>query len=389
MSDELQIPPVVDVESILTPIEGESPSGESLRYEGTYDLLIEARRQEDTLNQGAWQTDVKMRDHAEVIRIAVPALQTKTKDLQIGVWLAESLTKEHGLTGLRDSLQILAGLQENFWDTLPPEIEVGDMDARATAITWFDEQVSMAARQAPITGGDGRSYLDQEDAKRFDIPENLEAFDSAEQQRYMDLKTQAENEGRTTAEMWAKSKAATRRVDCERFDHVMDECKAALAELNRVIEEKYDRNQMPGLSAFKKALDDVHDVVKKLLEEKKAEEPRDEDFEQTEETVGEDGQVVVTAGGVATATGAIQSRRDALKRLADVADFFQKTEPHSPVAYLVQRSVKWGNMPLESWLQDVIKDESVLSQIRQTLGFNTASSGDDPAGAPDGGGGDW
>src|SRR5690606_1799350 len=113
-----------------------------------------------------------------------------------------------------------------------------------------------------------------------------------------------------------------------------------------------DRNQMPGLSAFSKALEDVHDAIKKLHEEKKAEEPRDEDFEQTEETVGEDGEVIVTTAGVATATGAIQNRRDALKRLADVADFFQKTEPHSPVAYLVQRSVKWGNMPLESWLKD-------------------------------------
>lgn len=374
MSDELQIPPVVDVESILTPIEGESPSGESLRYEGTYDLLIEARRQEDTLNQGAWQTEVKMRDHAEVIRISVPALQTKSKDLQIAVWLAESLTKEHGLAGLRDGLKVLAGLQETFWETLHPEIDEGDMDARANAISWFDEQGAMALRQAPITAGDRRSFLDWEDSKRFDIPENLEAYDSAEQQRYMDLKTQAENEGRTTAEMWTKAKAATRRVDCERFDQVMEECKEAFADLNRVIEEKYDRNQMPGLSLFKKALDEVHDAVKKLLEEKKAEEPRDEDFEQVEESVGEDGEVVVTAaGGVATATGAIQSRRDALKRLADVADYFQKTEPHSPVAYLVQRSVKWGNMPLESWLRDVIKDESVLGQIRQTLGFNTAN----------------
>lgn len=386
MSDELQIPPVVDVESILTPIEGESPSGESLRYEGTYDLLIEARRQEDTLNQGAWQTEVKMRDYAEVIRIAVPALQTKSKDLQIAVWLSEALTKQHGLVGVRDSLQILSGLQDRFWETLHPEIDEGDMDARANAISWLDEQVSMTVRQAPITGGDGRSFLDWEDSKRFDIPENLEAYDSAEQQRYMDLKTQAENEGRTTAEMWGKAKAATRRADCERFDQLMVECKEAFAELNRVIEEKYDRNQMPGLSEFKKALDDVHTGVQKLLEEKKAEEPRDEDFDQAEETVGEDGEVIITTGGVATATGAIQSRRDALKRLADVADFFQKTEPHSPVAYLVQRSVKWGNMPLESWLRDVIKDESVLGQIRQTLGFNTAS-GDEADGSADAAGG--
>ena len=64
-----------------------------------------------------------------------------------------------------------------------------------------------------------------------------------------------------------------------------------------------------------------------------------------------------------------------MKRLADLAEFFRKTEPHSPLSYLIQRAVKWGEMPLESWLQDVIKDETVLFQLRQTLGFNTNAAG--------------
>jgi len=130
------------------------------------------------------------------------------------------------------------------------------------------------------------------------------------------------------------------------------------------------------LTGLKKVLETVHGQAKKILDEKRIEEP-DEVEASDEETVevGEDGVVVAKAGGVA---GAIQSRRDALKRLGDIADFFQKTEPHSPVSYLVQRAVKWGNMPLENWLQDVIKDESILAQLRQTLGFNTGN-GEPPA----------
>jgi hypothetical protein len=31
-------------------------------------------------------------------------------------------------------------------------------------------------------------------------------------------------------------------------------------------------------------------------------------------------------------------------------------------------------MPLESWLEDVIKDEAIIYQIRQTLGLNTPST---------------
>ena len=63
-----------------------------------------------------------------------------------------------------------------------------------------------------------------------------------------------------------------------------------------------------------------------------------------------------------------------MRRLSEIAAFFQKTEPHSPVAYLVQRAVRWGNMPLDSWLRDVIKDESVLFNLRETLGLEAGAA---------------
>ena len=152
-------------------------------------------------------------------------------------------------------------------------------------------------------------------------------------------------------------------------NHVVEECWIEFNNLNRVIEEKYDRNQMPGLSAFRKALDNVHTQIKKLLEEKRAEEPDEVEAAEGEAGVNEDGSP--RAAGAAGISGPIQSRRDALRRLGEIADFFQKTEPHSPISYIVTRAVKWGNMPLELWLQDVIKDETVLFNLRQTLGFNT------------------
>jgi type VI secretion system protein ImpA len=69
----------------------------------------------------------------------------------------------------------------------------------------------------------------------------------------------------------------------------------------------------------------------------------------------------------------LQSRADALRQLAAVADYFRRTEPHSPVSYLIQRAVRWGEMPLEAWLQNVIHDESVLDQLRETLGLKDSA----------------
>lgn len=374
MSDELQKPPVVDVDVLLAPIAGENPSGENLRYSGLYDEIAEARRADENLEQGDWQTDLKVADFDRVIDLAVPALSTRTKDLQIGVWLTEALVKKHGFAGFRDSLKLLAGLQDQFWDTLHPEIEEGDVEGRANAIAWLDtEKGLLAVKGAPFTGGEGYGFLDWEDSKTFDFPENLDTLGSEDQQKYAELKTQADRERRVTADLWRKERAATRRASCEQVNFLIEECWTAFNDLNRVIEEKYDQKQAPGLTNLKKTLDEVHTEVKKLLEEKRIEEPDETD--EIEGEAGEGAEGAIAGGAKGAGTGAIQSRRDALKRLADVASFFQKTEPHSPVSYLVQRAVKWGNMPLESWLQDVIKDESILFQLRQTLGFNTG--GDD------------
>lgn len=372
MSDELQIPPVVDLEVLLQPISEENPSGENLRYSGIYDQIAEARRSDDGLDQGDWKTDQKIADFNKVIELGVNALQTQSKDIQIAVWVAEALSRKHGFAGLRDSLILLSGLQEKFWDSLHPEIDEGDMEGRANAISWLDVQFPLAIRATPITAVSNYSFNDLEDAAKYDFPENITELPMDSQPPLLALKAEAEKGNRVTATMWAKEKAQTRRAVVESVNFVLIECFAALSDLNRVIEEKYDRNQMPGLSNVRNTLENVHTKVKLLLEEKRLEEP--DPIEEIEE-FAEGGEAGAEGGSRGSVSGAINNRKDALRRLGEIAAFFQKTEPHSPVSYLVQRAVKWGNMGLETWLQEVIKDQSVLYQLRETLGVDGSGGG--------------
>ncbi len=371
MSNIESKPSVINLEAMLQPISEESPAGESVRYSGIYDEIAEARRADDDAAQGEWVTQLKVADWRKVIELAVPTLEKDTKDLQIAAWLSEALVRQNGFVGLRDSLKLMSGFQSIFWEQLHPEIDEGDMEGRANSVSVMDKQAAFAIKSAPITGSSSFSFNDWEDSKRFDIPDNIDTLDSSDQTKYRELKAQAEKENRVTAAKWRVEIAASRRAFYEELNFTINECLAEYAELNRVNEEKYDRNQVPGMGNLKKALDEVQTQVKKILEDKRQEEPDEAEAVESESaTEGEEGATVKVAG-VATASGAIQSRSDALKRLADIAQFFQKTEPHSPISYLVQRAVKWGNMPLENWLQDVIKDETVIFQLRQTLGFNT------------------
>ncbi len=374
--EELQKPPVIDLEQYLQPISEENPAGEDLRYSGLYDEIKEARRADDDVSLGQWrQQELKTADYRKVIELTSNALTTKTKDLQIAVWLAEALSKEKGFVGLRDSLKLVSGLQEVFWETLFPENDEDDMEGRANALESLDKQTALAIRGKPITEGEGFNWYNWEESTHFDIPDNVDTLDYNDQERYKELRTQAETENRITGDRWRKARASTSRAFCEETFFVLSECWTEYENLNRVIEEKFNRNQAPGLNLLKKSLDDIQTQVKRLLDEKRQQEPDPVDEnangEQTESEVSEDGETVMIA--VAGKKGPIQNRQDALKRLSEVAEYFRKNEPHSPVSYLVNRAVKWGNMPLENWLQDVIKDESTISQLRQTLGFNTGS----------------
>jgi len=359
-------PQVIDLAALLTAIPGENPSGESLQYSGLYDEIREARRADDTLNQGDWQREPKVAEWYKVMELSTDALTNKTKDLQIAAWMTEAMVHEYGFVGLRDGIKLLRGLQDSFWDTLFPPIDGTDLDARANALSGLDKNVEIPLKSLVLTncGGQNFSYIEWEDSTKFDIPENIDSLEAAAYERFSLLKQQAETEGKTTGEMWRKAKDSSRRAFYENVNTVLNECWNEFQLLDGVMDQRFG-NQTPGLGTIKKTLDSIRSLVDKLVKEKRILEPDPIPVAEGEQASGGGGSAVGGSGGP------ISTRADALRRLAEVAEYYQRAEPHSPVAYLVQRAIKWGQMPLEVWLEDVIKDGAVLGQLKETLGFGT------------------
>jgi type VI secretion system protein ImpA len=331
------------------------------------------------LDQGDWQTALKVADWRQVINLATPALTTQTKDLQVGAWLSEALAKSHGFVGVRDGLRLLQGFHENFWDYLYPEIDEGDMEARGNALAFMDAKIADALKEIPLTnygGGLNYNYIQWEESKQFDIPENWESLSGDQYTKMNELRQQAESEGRVTGEAWRKAYNSSKRAFYEETMTALNECWEAYQGLDKAMDEKFG-NQTPGLGEVRKTLDALKTLVDKLVKEKRIAEPYPEELAGEAGIEGEEGLIAyeggVGVGGIGS--GPVRSRQEALRRLDEVAEYFRRTEPHSPVAYLVNRAVKWGQMPLDSWLAEVIKDESTLSQLRELLGIN--AYGDD------------
>lgn len=366
--------PVIDLDVLLAPIPGENPAGENMLYAGLYDQIREARRSDDNLTQGDWERSLKVANWRDVAKHATAALASKTKDLQVAAWLAEALIKIHGFAGMRDSLKLMQGLITVFWDNVYPEIDDGDMDGRANALSFLDRQGATALKEVPITGSPvspNLSYYQYEESKRFEIPDNLDALSSSEQERVLALKEQAAQEGKATSDQWRAAKNTSRRAFYEETFAALKECTGLYKTLDSTMDEKF-KSQTPGLGALRKSFEEVNSFVESLLKEKKLLEPDAADGKTGAAQEAAASPAALQQSMAAGAVGPILGRQDALNRLAEISEYFRKTEPHSPVAYLVQRAIKWGQMPLDLWLEDVVKDSAVLDHVRETLGIKTA-----------------
>jgi type VI secretion system protein ImpA len=371
-------PPTIEFEALLAPIAGENPAGESLRYEGTYDTIQEQIREEEALEQGDWQRETKAADWRAAETTTSQALATKSKDLQLATWLTMAVVKRHGFAGLRDGCRLLRELAEQFWDSLYPELEDGDAEFRAGPLEGLNGRLPLLIKQIPLTKSSEAVYtwLHWEEAR---------VVDNFARQHQEEALQAALADGKVSSEQVNKAVAATPRAFYEALLEDLQQSKEECEQLDRASDEKFGRSA-PSLLDIKKTIDECLDFIKSTVKKKRAQEGiRDEAEEQATTTNGLDeapGFQEQEMSAVGVSSGSVPfdpvNRTDAIRRLEAVAAFFRRTEPHSPVSYLVQRAARWGRMPLEEWLQEVIKSEDVLGQLRETLGIKVAtpSTGD-------------
>src|SRR5271168_2310031 len=142
---------LTDLDRLTAPISVENPVGEWLRYEGTYEQIRDARREDDAgLPQGVWQTELKRANWGAVEQLCAEAL-TRSKDLQLAAWLLEAWIQLDSFAGAARGIEIMRGLCAAFWEGMYPAIAEG-MEARLAPIQWVNDKLARRIRLIPLTG---------------------------------------------------------------------------------------------------------------------------------------------------------------------------------------------------------------------------------------------
>jgi type VI secretion system protein ImpA len=77
----------------------------------------------------------------------------------------------------------------------------------------------------------------------------------------------------------------------------------------------------------------------------------------------------VTAGGIA-------GREQALSQLAEIAAWFKRNEPQSPIAYTLDEAVRRGRMSWPDLLDEVMSDETARNALLSSLGIKPKGYGE-------------
>ena len=333
---------MLSTEKLLAPVSEQHPCGEDIAFSSELDAIAKARQADDpSLEQGAWVTAFKEADWKFVANRCATLIESHSKDLQLAVWLAESSAKTAAFRGLGDSLLLIAALCERYWDGLFPLPDEGGFEQRIGNLCWIAARIPQLVLEMPITEGDGFSMNDFEAARLRPVGE----------------------------EAGPDLEAARRRTSREFYEALLldtSRCMNAIGELERVVDERLGADG-PGFSAAKAALKNVIHVVTPAAREAGA----IADDATAEHSPGA-APAALQAAAV-TATGPLQSRAQALAQLRLVAEFFRRTEPHSPVAYLAEKAASWGEQPLHVWLRNVVKDQASCAQLEELLGVESAT----------------
>jgi type VI secretion system protein ImpA len=345
---------LTDLDRLTAPISTEHPCGEWLRYEGTYEQIRDARREDDTgLPQGVWQTELKRANWDAVEQLCAVALNSRSKDLQLATWLLEAWIQLDSFAGAARGIELMRRLCSAYWEQMFPALDA-DMAARLAPIQWVNDKLSRRLRllrltQPAMEGVPAYSLAEWDIALRNpgSAGENV---NMAKFQQSVTL----------TDYRWfvALNKDVLETVERVRaFDELIDEKAGKLA---------------PGLIKFRSEASAVAQLVETMLAATRGSRPDPVQLAETgplaEITSGKDEtlptRVDLTAPDLEPR---VRTRVEAYDLLEEIAIFLYRNDPHSPTPYLIWRAVGWRDMHFNELLPELVRDNVELSDLVKLL----------------------
>ncbi|AFU98093.1 type VI secretion system protein TssA [Simiduia agarivorans] len=370
---------VIDLDSLLTPISENEPQGSDLRADRSpnslYYAIKDARNNARAAERSAmFDEDVDLMSPWKQVADLAPAILRETsKDLEVSCWYTEALIRLHGLSGLRDGLQLIKKLIEDHWEGLYPQPDEDGIETKVAPLTGLNgdggEGTLLAPlRNMPITleeAGGAFSlwqYQQARDADRIvDEDEKVSRFDSLG----YSLKSISD------------TIAATAVPQAVSVVETLEECLDLFKSSQALLRSHCD-HEAPPSSNISNLLEELLRTARFIYKEKLEAAQVAQEATQNAAAESESADAAGTSGlpvtGISAPSGAISDREDALKRLETVAEYFRRYEPHSPIGPGLERLATWGRMTVAELMMELLPEDSAKGIFSQLTGVKLDGS---------------
>jgi type VI secretion system protein ImpA len=344
-----------DIERLLLPISADNPTGESLRYDPVYDQIRTLRREDDaTLPQGVWKYEQKRADWPAVEALCLKLLETRSKDLQIASWLLEAWLKQYGFSGAATGFEAIHDLCEKFWNELHSHIENNDIEFRTAPLVWINQKLSLELRLLAITAPES------DDISRFSWSD----WEMACQPGNSDSRQEGtESSGVVTLARFQQSVLLTPTRHFHLLFAAVERLLLCCGQLEAFLDEKLAK-ESPGFVLVRNVGEGIAAFATGIIQQRG--EAAGPSIRTHEEFMAE-GSMAHPEQMDNLLLSRVRTRAEAYQLLAEIADFLVRTEPHSPVPYLVSRAVAWGSMPLQELLGELVRNSGELTEVYRLL----------------------
>ena len=366
----------LNLNALLKPIEGGARAGADLRGEGglnsLYFRLKDARAQARTIERASEAGDEAPSVPTEwrtVHSLALEALETRTKDIEIAGWLTEALVRLEGFAGLEQGFNVTRGLIEHYW----PELHSIDED-------------DAAGRIAPLAGlnGIGGEGALVQPIRMVPLLPGASYGTNALWHWSRVQKTPDSPVGRNFNDARSSAGLAAIRARAMEAGAARDAFAALTETLDRACQDA-----SPPSTHIRNVLDEVLDAYRMLLGGG-VDIPRNVPTAAVAAANGAAtngvaangaagaGETIVLAGQPTAAEPPpapagpreIKTREEAFAEMLRIAEFFRHNEPHSPLSYALETLVWRGRMSFVDLLEELIPNAENRKQLLQHAGIH-------------------
>ena len=364
-----------NIDTLIAPIDGSHHGvGEDLIFDPRIDAIVAARQEDDPLlAQGNWVTELKVADWDFVKNQCAELLSHTSKDMKLALWYVDALSHTDHLAGISQGLSLLQTLNDDYWLTMYPPLdgEEESMDIRAGLLSWFVKALTDDIKQLSLADTKVESYnynyyltARDHDKQRQQNPDS----ETSNQLTLSDYNHAIKNSNET----WQKALMSNLNKVTEQWQALTDQLNDLMGMDAPVFAPVTDL-----LMALKQhlhpLLPEYADTTNSISQEGVADTVNSTD---DHESTKSNGNKSLASTKNVTLTDFNPSNRDhqsnrrqALKLLAQIQEYFATNEPHSPVTFLLGRAIDWADMPLDQWLAHIIKNEDQLSMISDMVGI--------------------